>query len=52
MLTMLCGIMAALSFIGFAAQAILRNGHGMVYAAVMCGVWTAAACWAAGAFTP
>lgn len=37
--------MAFISFLGFYSQANRRNGHGMVYAAVLFAVWVGLGLW-------
>lgn len=39
---------AILAFLAFAYHAAKRNGHGMVYAAVVLGIWIAAFLWWTG----
>ncbi len=41
-------ILALLAFCGFAFNAAGRNGHGMVYSAMIAGVWILAALWWTG----
>lgn len=43
-------IMAVVAFVAFGYHAARRDGHGMVYAAVICLVWIAAALWWSGMF--
>jgi hypothetical protein len=44
------GLMAVIAFGAFGIQASRRNGHGMVYAAVVCAIWVLLFFWWTGAF--
>lgn len=41
-------VMALIAFVGFGIQAALRNGHGMIYAAVLFVIWVALFLWWTG----
>jgi len=36
-------LLAICAFIGFGIQSLRQNGHGMIYSAVVCLIWLAAA---------
>jgi hypothetical protein len=44
-------ILLGLSFLGFFLQSARRNGHGMVYAAILFTIWAAIIYWYQGGFT-
>lgn len=48
-MTYVFGLMAIVAFAGFGLNALSRNGHGMVYSAVVFAVWLAALLWSIGA---
>jgi len=41
-------LLAAIAFIGFGIQAARKNGHGMVYSAIICLFWIVAALYWSG----
>jgi hypothetical protein len=41
-------LLSAVAFVGFFIQSYLRNGHGMVYSAVICAIWILTALWYSG----
>ena len=49
LLTLVFIVLALAAFLGFAINSGRRNGHGMMYSAVMALIWLAAAFWSAGA---